>query len=64
MSVETDADKHLAEARKASQEVVEHLGAIVVDRCNGWNGYKELYNKELREAFEEAVRLRDKLSND
>jgi len=61
VSVTTEADNRLREARRLNQGVISELSSLVAERCPGWEDFAEEVQKDLAEAFQLAMKVRDKL---
>ncbi len=61
MSVNREADNKLAQAKEAVSEAVTCLADIVVNRCDGWDTWTEVYQAKQERWLTELLRLRNEM---
>ena len=61
MSVQSEADRNLDEAKEHIRAAIRALGEIVVNECPGHADYIVDYQSTLGDALHELLKIRDKL---
>ena len=62
MSVKTQADEYLDEAKEFLSKAIDKLGRIVVDECDGHDDFNDAYRNELLAVYTELLRNRRRLN--
>lgn len=62
MSVITEADRKLTEARQAIRVALKAINEIVVEECWGHDQWNEEFTSKVQEAHSILIKLRRKLS--
>lgn len=57
MSVRTEADENLDDVKEHVDLAFRCLGKILVEKCDGHDGYSDLYRNKLRAAFRTLMDL-------
>ena len=55
----SEAERDLEAAKVALNEAVKRISNIVVNRCDGWNDFRDDYLNKLRASFPSLVAVRD-----
>ena len=55
----SQADEEVRAARDALNEAVRRLANVVVNRCDGWDEFRNGYLDTLRESFGALIKVRD-----
>jgi len=61
MSVNTTADDHKEAAINDLRSALEHLTAIVVGHCDGWDDFNDVGKSRLHVAFTKSMEARNTL---
>lgn len=61
MSVQTEADDRLDDARRQVKSAVSNLSKIVVDECWGSDEYTKEFKARINDSFHTLIKVRDDL---
>ena len=60
MGVDTEADRRRQEAEESVKAAILSLGKIVINQCDGYEDYSELYTLGLRQSLLDLMVIRDR----
>ena len=61
MSVNTAADTHLDEAKRYIQNAIKEFSEIVINKCDGHDGYTKEYQIKIKFSLSKLLDIRDTL---